>query len=111
MGIARLKEALEAHEWDCSADIENLSDDLDLGSEDDGFVTEAAQVEREMMGLKMAVHEGESREGDEGGDEDVQEMENMMLKVRAMKDMAGDMPEAQRKRFAAKAVSDVMKNL
>lgn len=108
MGIARLKEALEAHEWDSGADADALSDDLGIGSED-GFGAEAAQVEREMMGLKLAVHNEDG--SDEGGDNSVEELENMMLKVRAIKDMGVDMPIAERKRFAAKAVNDVMKTL
>ena len=107
MGIARLREALEAHEWE-GGDGDALSDDLEFASED-GFGAEAAQIEREMMGLKMAVHGDE--ESGESGDEGVEELENMMLKVQAIKEMGADMPEAERRRFAAKAVRDVMKIL
>ena len=112
-GISRLLEALEANEWD-SGDGEvdgDLTEDA-LGLED-GFGAEAAQMAREMMGLKMAVHEEEglgAAEGD-GGDEEVQELENMILKMQAIKDMGADIPEAERKKFAAKAVRDVMKML
>jgi hypothetical protein len=112
-GIPRLFEALEANEWD-SGDGEvdgDLTED-ELGLED-GFGAEAAQMEREMMGLKMAVQEDEAArlEENDGGDEEVQELENMMLKMQAIKDMGADMPEAERKKFAAKAVRDVMKTL
>lgn len=62
-----------------------------------------------MMGLRMSV-QGEEGSG-EGGDEGVEELENMMLKVRAIKEMGADMPEAERRKFAAKAVRDVMKTL
>lgn len=61
------------------------------------------------MGLKTTVH-GEEESG-EGGDEGVEELENMMLKVQAIKDMGADMPEAERRTFAAKAVRHVMKTL
>lgn len=104
VGIERLKEALEANEWD-GVELDALSDDLGL---DDGFGAEAAQVEREMMGLKMAVQGDES---DEGGDESVDELETMMLKMQAIKDMGADMPDAERRKFAAKAVAGVTKNL
>ncbi|KAL2048117.1 hypothetical protein N7G274_000028 [Stereocaulon virgatum] len=113
IGIPRLLEALEANEWD-SGDGEvdgDLTED-ELGLED-GFGAEAAQMEREMMGLKMAVH-GEECVGagdGEGGDEDVQDMENMILKMQAIKDMGADMPEAERRKFAAKAVRDIVKTL
>lgn len=62
-----------------------------------------------MMGLKMAVNGAEG--SDEGGDEGVEELENMMLKMQAIKDMGADMPEHERRKFAAKAVRDVMKDL
>lgn len=62
-----------------------------------------------MMGLKMAVNGAE--ESDKGRDEGVEELENMMLKMQAIKDMGADMPEHERRKFAAKAVRDVMKDL
>ncbi|KAL9072120.1 MAG: hypothetical protein Q9161_003741 [Pseudevernia consocians] len=102
-GIERLKEALEACEWE-GVDVDAISDDLGL---EEGFGAETAEVEREMMGLKMAVNEAEGSE--EGGDEGVEELENMMLKMQAIKDMGADMPESERRKFAAKAVKDVMK--
>ena len=61
-----------------------------------------------MMGLKMAVNGAEG--SDKGGDEGVEELENMMLKMQAIKDMGADMPEHERRKFAAKAVRDVMKD-
>ena len=76
---------------------------------EDGFGAEAAEVEREMMGLKMVVNGAEG--SDEGADEGVEELENMMLKLRAIKDMGADMPEAERRKFATKAVKDVLKDL
>ncbi|KAL9138395.1 MAG: hypothetical protein Q9175_000378 [Cornicularia normoerica] len=105
VGIERLKEALEACEWD-GVDVDTISDDLGL---EDGFGAEAAEVEREMMGLKMAVNGAEG--SDEGADEGVEELENTVLKLRAIKDMGADMPESERRKFAAKAVRDVMKGL
>ena len=117
VGIARLKEALEAHEWDAGGgdgdvDFDELEEELGV---EDGFGAEAAEVEREMVGLKMAVRRvgGEDGEEDEeeGADEGVEELENMMLKMQAIKDMGADMPEGERRKFAARAVRDVMKTM
>lgn len=104
-GIERLKEALEACEWE-GVDVDNISDDLGL---ENGFSAETAEVEREMMELKMTVNGAEG--SDEGADEGVEELENTMLKMQAIKDMGADMPESERKKFAAKAVRDVMRAL
>lgn len=98
---------MEAHDWE-DGDGDALSDDPNIGSED-GFGAEAGQMEKEMMGLKMTVR-GEEKSG-EGGDEGVEQLENMMLKVQAIKNMAADMPQAERRRFAAKAVKHVIKTL
>lgn len=49
--------------------------------------------------------------GDELGDEDIQKVEQMMRKLQAVKDMSAGLPEDQRKRMAAKAVGEVMKEL
>lgn len=70
---------------------------------------EAREVEREMMGLQTAVHGAEDI--GEGGADGVEDLENMMLKIQAIKDMGADMPEAERRKFAARAVKDVMKTL
>lgn len=86
--------------------MDTISNDLEL---EDGFGAEAADLEREMTGLKVAVSGAE--ECGEGADNSVEELENMMLKMQAIKDMGADMPEPERRNFAAKAVRDVMKAL
>ena len=86
--------------------MDTMSDDLGL---EDGVGAEAAELEREMMGLKMAVNGAEGC--DEGADEGVEELEHMMLKIQAIKDMGADMPGAERRKFAAKAMRDVLKAL
>lgn len=86
--------------------MDTISDDLGL---EDGFGAEAAEVEREMMRLRLALNGAEG--SDEGEDEGVEELDNMMLKMQAIKDMGADMPGSERRKFAAKAVRDVMKAL
>lgn len=49
--------------------------------------------------------------GDELGDEDIQKVEQMMRKLQAVKDMSAGLPEDQKKRMAARAVGEVMKEL
>lgn len=76
----------------------------------------------------------EKEEEEEGRDIQVEELESMMLKMQAIRgmcsslylvlsreygtiltygfaDMGADMPSSERKRFAAKAVRDIMKSL
>ena len=62
-----------------------------------------------MTGLKLVVNGAEGR--DEGAEEGVEELENMIRKLQAIKDMGADMPASERRIFAAKAVKDVMKAL
>lgn len=134
-GIDRVKEALETTEWDGADDEfgdilgeEGLGDMDESGEGEWGaFSVEEAEMNRELLGMKTAVNGG-----DAGDEEDealqVEELERMMGKLQAIKgmdrlphpsvlltDLASDtsssMPEAERKRFAAKAVAEVMKTI
>lgn len=116
-GIARLREALEANEWEGE-------DELETGDEGDGFGLETAQMEGEFAGLKMALLEDEGEEEDEA--EQVQELERMMMKMSAVKgkwmfawiaiilihslDMSAHMSESDRRRLAARTVNELMNN-
>jgi len=111
-------EALEAHEWEDPAAEGELPRDLDSVVHDDGLPVPAAEFGDEEPGAREPIlhgKDGESRlEDDRIGEEEevqVEELESMMLKMQAIKDMGADMPEMERKRFAAKAVRDVMKKL
>ncbi|KAK5142285.1 hypothetical protein LTR04_002281 [Oleoguttula sp. CCFEE 6159] len=130
-GVARVKEALEANDWaaDEVLDVDALSDDDDafVGT----FAAEEVEMERELWGLKSAVRGADAEdagsallEGDHAAAEDeasqVEELERMILKMQAVKgllssdyllNMGVDLPEAERRRFAAKAVNDIMKTL
>lgn len=55
--------------------------------------------------------ENVNEEGDELGDDDVQKVEQMMRKLQAVRDMSAGLPEDQRKRMAARAVGEVMRDL
>lgn len=111
-------EALEAHEWEDGAVEEDSPRDLDMVVDDDGLPVPAAGFGDEELGSREPILHSDG--GKLGAEEDgigeeenlqVEELESMMLKMQAIKDMGADMPEMERKRFAAKAVRDVMKKL
>jgi alpha- and gamma-adaptin-binding protein p34 len=84
--------------------------DLDPGSLSFGF--DRADFE----GLKKAIlsagresGDGEDKPDEELGDGDVQQLETMMRKLQAVRDMSAGLPEEQRKKLAAQAVGEVMK--
>jgi len=125
VGIARLKEALEANDWAGGEDDES-PDDLDLEGEsvwdeNRGFGSEAAEIEAEMFGMKQAIYGVGEEDGNDGGEkakereedqeDEVEQLEGLMLRMQAMRDMGADLPETERKRFAAKAVNDIMRTL
>ncbi|KAJ5686068.1 hypothetical protein N7536_008687 [Penicillium majusculum] len=132
-GMPRIKEVLETHDWsmvggDSGFDGDN---DPDVDSDDDlqdqllglggsrGFGDEVHELEREMFGLRMAIERGggdgderDDSDHDDGEDEiDVESMEALMMRMQAIKDMSSELPEGERKRFAAKAVQDIMREL
>ncbi|KAF7909320.1 uncharacterized protein EAF01_003038 [Botrytis porri] len=120
MGLERLKEALEANEWEGGDDDGEGIDLGDFEDDDDdnksiGFGIEAAELEVEMFGMKQAINGESSKKtnpDEEVESEDgVEQLEALMLRMQAVKDMGADLPEAERKRFAAKAVNDIMKTL
>ncbi|KAK8242008.1 alpha and gamma adaptin binding protein p34-domain-containing protein [Phyllosticta capitalensis] len=124
VGVERVREALEANDWD-GEDVGAGLDSALLGEEDgeDGnndegewhtsFAAEEAEMGLELAGLKAAIVGGA---GDDDDDDDadqaaqVEELERMMSKLQGVRDTAAGMPEEQRKRFAAKAVNDLMKS-
>ncbi|CAG8899467.1 unnamed protein product [Penicillium egyptiacum] len=132
-GMPRIKEVLETHDWSMVGGGTgfNGDDDPDMDSEDDlqdhllglggsrGFGDEVHELEREMFGLRMAIERGggdgderDDSDHDNGEDEiDVESMEALMMRMQAIKDMSSELPEGERKRFAAKAVQDIMREL
>ncbi|KAJ5168945.1 uncharacterized protein N7482_004539 [Penicillium canariense] len=134
-GMPRIQEVLETHDWSASSGLHDaddagldFSDDLEeelLGfgrsSHTRGFGHEVQELEREMLGLRMAIERGggdgdesngEESGGDEGDEElKVESIETLMMRMQAVRDMGSDLPEGERRKFAAKAVSDIMREL
>ncbi|KAL2861370.1 alpha and gamma adaptin binding protein p34-domain-containing protein [Aspergillus pseudodeflectus] len=120
-GMRRIKEVLETHEWagseEANAGLPDDDDDLErelLGlDEGEGFNLEVNELEREMVGLKFAIGRGGEGDEDDEGDEElrVDAVEALLMRMRAIKDMSDELPAEDRKRFAAKAVRDIMKEI
>jgi len=156
MGIARVKEALEANDWASLDDHDALSDfgefedpdekddQKDLDPENMGFgfdragfeglrksIWTSGQVQDEKTeavgGLREGAQAGgvsipvsssvdpppteNSQQGSGLADEDLEQVEKMMRKLQAAREAGEGMSEAQRKRMAARAVEEVMREL
>jgi hypothetical protein len=95
MGIERLKEALEANDWDGGDDLgddinpEDFEDDDEEAEGSIGFGIEAAEMEAEMFGMKQAIYGGRIGENedvdDTEGDKEVEQLQEMMLKMQAVR--------------------------
>jgi hypothetical protein len=118
-GVERLREALEANEWADDGEDEDVDAlGLEDGSDEEfgDFGREEAEMTAELFGLKASLL-GDEEDGAEGsedglGDGDqkgqVDDLDKMMSKLMAVKEQSADLPEAQRKRMAAKAVRELM---
>ncbi|KAE8162461.1 alpha and gamma adaptin binding protein p34-domain-containing protein [Aspergillus tamarii] len=117
-GMRRVREILETHDWASapsgeSDGADDVEDELERHLLEDGFDLEVNELEREMVGLRFAMENGDDDlSGIDGDDEmKVESMEALMLRMKAIRDMSDELPESERKRFAAKAVRDIMKEL
>ena len=82
------------------------------GREDEEAFMDAPGVRGE--GTKGGEDRKPQAEKEEEGalnDEDVVKLEQMMRKLQAVRDLSSGLPEEQRKRMAARAVGEVMKEL
>jgi hypothetical protein len=128
VGFERLKEALEANEWDDDGgqdgdDLLGL-DDLELDGDLDGsgLGREEAEMTAELFGMKAALN------GEDDFDQDeeimptldststatqanqVDDLDRLLGKLLAVKEQSADLPVAERKRLAAKAVRELMQS-
>lgn len=132
-----MKEALAANDWAGDMDDEEVEaalEELDLDNDDfpGVFAAEDAEMSRELLNMKTAVHNEDEagpavNEADEASQ--VEELERMMVKMQAIKgpslpdkisrsqqantavEKGSTMAEPDRKRFAAKAVADLMREM
>lgn len=134
VGFARLQEALQTIEW-ASSEHDHVDDDGE--SQDDiaamlaafdaegggmtGTDREEAEWTAEMFAVKAALlqQDDTDEENNDPGDDDAYEagesqvdnLERLMGRLLAVKEQSIGLPEEQRKRMAAQAVSDAVKNL
>lgn len=118
-GLERIREALEANSWDADGgDSDDLAG-LGLEGSDDGignFGHEEAEMTAELFGMKASLMGHEDEDAEEFGADleqdrqqaQVDDLDMMMSKLMAVKEQTADLPEAQRKKMAAKAVREVM---
>ena len=123
-GLPRLIEVLEAVDWSVAPQLS----ESDLGNEwdtphsptligDPGFSPLDAELQQEMMGLKMSMLEDDSDKSAaktiEGSDEDmsVEQMSALMERVVAIKAAGADMPDVEREKFAKREVDKIMTEL
>lgn len=84
MGVQRIRDALEACEWEGTDAL-----DFDDGDGFEGsFAAEEAEMNMELFGMKDALH-GHGEGAEEAGDKEVEELEIMMRKMIAIKGMSG----------------------
>jgi hypothetical protein len=132
IGIDRVKELLEAVDWSAPGGGVK-KDDLDLGflSSDeeggapgvDGIKRQGQELEREMMGLKLAMVNQESGEEEdeeeryvpsqdtEGEDVKIDQLPGLLERVVAIREAGAEMSKADRERFAKREVERIMKDL
>lgn len=102
-GMPRIKEVLETHDWSTSGGVDDLDDtglDFDDNLEEEllgfgrsahttGFGHEVQELEREMMGLRMAIERGggDGGESDIDGDEElkIESIETLMMRMQAIR--------------------------
>lgn len=122
-GFERVKEALEANEWvgvdDGEEDGHNTDiEAFDLITADDmsGSTRDEAEMTAELFGMKAALSGADDLEPESGdvldrmstGHKQVEQLDMMLSKLLAVKEKSAGLPEAQRKRMAAKAVRELM---
>lgn len=120
--MPRVKEVLETHDWSAATADDGLEDDLEEallgfdGERGSGFGMEVNELEREMLGLRMAIEQG-GGDGESNGEEDeeeenkVESMETLIMRMQSLRDMGSELPDSERRKFAAKAVQDIMREL
>jgi len=96
MGMDRLKEALEANDWEgenpeTSVDLEDFVDEIDSDGEGSiGFGIDRDEMEEEMRGMKQEIYGGTISGGEIDRDEveqdeEVEKLQAMMTKMQAVR--------------------------
>ncbi|KAI8963105.1 alpha and gamma adaptin binding protein p34-domain-containing protein [Daldinia sp. FL1419] len=101
---------------------ENDGPDIDPESLDFGFDREdfaglkqaiwnSGKEDEDFLNGEPSTESSRKEDTEEVNDEEIKKIERMMVKLQAVRDTSAGLPEEQRKRVAAKAVAEVMKEL
>ncbi|KAL8873655.1 MAG: hypothetical protein Q9174_000909 [Haloplaca sp. 1 TL-2023] len=118
VGLVRLKEALEANEWDAGGEVidgteaAELEAELGLGNEPSS-TQPGMDLEDDTTEMHEAIlsHDSDNEGRDAEDDSQIEELETMMLKLQAIREKGAGMSDEERKNLAAKAVRDIMKSI
>ncbi|KAI9667487.1 MAG: hypothetical protein M1821_000303 [Bathelium mastoideum] len=117
VGIARVRDALEANDWtgEGSVDLDEFEGPLDSPTGDGrGFNMEGQEMSFEFAALKSALAGDASRSEAEGGEADseqVDELDRMMVHLQAARETSSGLSGTQKKKFAAREVEKIMRQL
>ncbi|GAO45839.1 hypothetical protein SAICODRAFT_6138 [Saitoella complicata NRRL Y-17804] len=126
-GLARIREALEANDWndehtidendlDGEGPIAEIGDDFGTSEFDEEFF----DMSREMAGLREALaqssipqedKDNEEENNDGLDDDEVEGLEKMMGALLAAREQGKDLPLAERRELAAQTVGQLMKKM
>lgn len=121
VGFERLKEALETNEWATDDRDDELElDDMGFDGDDEdvfrGFARDEVEMTAELFGMKAALNQDDDEKIDtddfmppQRQKDQVDDLDRMMGKLLAIKEQSADLPEQQRKRLAAQAVKELVK--
>lgn len=101
-------EGLKRAIWTSGQEVDVAAAPIVGASNDTSTVKEEGKSIGEGEGEQQQQQKAEDEKLD---DEEVAKIERMMLKLSAVRDMAAGLPEDQKRRMAAKAVNEVMKEL
>ncbi|RDA84772.1 hypothetical protein CP532_1007 [Ophiocordyceps camponoti-leonardi (nom. inval.)] len=126
-GIARVKEALEANEWESIAPSSSSPNPSDPGTDLEDEDLSLGLGKADLDALKQALWSAEKEEGgasndrskddddddddDENESQDLTKLEFMMRKLQAVRLAGSDMSDDQRRKVTAEAVAEVMRQL
>lgn len=127
VGIARLRESLEANEWEstavCQSDVQDYvganrmvkTNDPDCGLDMEAIAMQADVDRPSEFAPHWEMEEQAASDVDDsaeaGSEEEIRATEQLMAKLQAMRDISIDVPEAERRSFAARAVTNLMKEI
>ncbi|KAI1391694.1 uncharacterized protein F4822DRAFT_397486 [Hypoxylon trugodes] len=121
-GIPRALEALEANDWSQAAaaresDLEDFEAELGIEKDTDGKEKDdpglEPLVDSTLYDFLVTKDDGNAGgdDSEELNDEAIQKLEGMITKLQVVRDSNAGLPEDQRRRAAAKAVAEVMKEI